>query len=100
MAAHDYHEGQPGYHPDQLLKDGCTECKYRSEHLHEALAHMDTHLFAVAWFRAIDFEMGRLDNVSQAEAPLLRALWSMAYRLGQLRNRPELVTQLLEKVPR
>lgn len=97
---HDYHEGQPGYHPDQLLKDGCAECKYRSENLHAALAHMDTRGFAVAWTRAIDFESGRLDNISRAEVPLLRAIWSMACLLGQLRNRPDLVTRLIEEVPR
>jgi hypothetical protein len=97
---HDYHEGQPNYHPDQLLKDGCAECKFRSEHIHAALAHMDTRRFAVAWMRAIDFEMGRLDNVSQAEAPLLRVIWSTARLLGQLQGHPELVMRLLEKVPR
>ena len=79
--SHDYHEGQPGYSPAQVLKDGCEECSQRSQHPWVALSRLDPATFARAWVRAADFERGRLDDVCVTEVPLLRTLWAIQVQL-------------------
>ena len=93
--SHDYHEGQPNYHPDQVLKDGCRECAVRSADPVLVLAHLDLRGFVLAWKRAIDFENGRLDNASETEVTFLKMLWGMSVKFREIR-RPELVLKLLE----
>lgn len=83
---HDYHEGQPGYHPDQILKDGCQECKQRADNPALAISHLDVKSFVLAWQRAIDFEYGRLDNVSVTEVPFLRLLWGINAKFRDMRS--------------
>jgi hypothetical protein len=79
MSVHDYHEGLPGYHPDQLLHDGCAECEARGKDVATAIGHLDRTNFIRAWARAADWNKGRLNDsaVSKAEAPLLRVLWAL-----------------------
>jgi len=91
---HDYHEGQTNYHPDQILKDGCQECKGRADNPGVALAHMDAKSFVLAWKRAIDFENGRLSNVSETEVPFLRLLWCISVKFRDMR--PEVALKVLE----
>jgi hypothetical protein len=78
--SHDYHEGLPGYRPAQLYYDGCTECEQRTKDLILAIQHVRS--LRDAWRRACLFEKGSLggDEVSEAEAPLLRLIWAMAVR--------------------
>lgn len=79
---HDYHEGAPNYNPSQLYYDGCAECKYRTEDLYLAIAHVRD--FREAWMRAARFEKGNLteaEQVSVAEAPLLRLLRAVQVHL-------------------
>jgi hypothetical protein len=77
--SHDYHEGLPGYSPNQLLHDGCGECEARSKTFTHGIGHLDTDAFARAWGRAAEWERqgGDLTDVSQAERPLLRMLWAL-----------------------
>ena len=54
------------------------------------LGHLDIPRFEHALVRAIDFERGRLGNVSEAEAPFLRYLWCVIVKL-----RPETIAKVL-----
>lgn len=54
------------------------------------LGHLDSAEFERALVRAIDFEKGRLDNISFAEAPFLRYLWCVIVKL-----RPETIAKVL-----
>lgn len=74
MSAHDEHTALPGYHVDQLLHDGCELCEYRALHVDVALASLDSTRFVLAWQRAAELQMHGLQNVSQTELPMLRAL--------------------------
>lgn len=83
--SHDYHDALPGYHPDQILHDGCAECEYRGESVERAIVNLDQDRFEQAWRRASDcyrFD-GELDRstLSNAELPLLRALWALIVQL-------------------
>lgn len=78
---HDYHEGQPGYSPAQILKDGCGECAERGANVHLAIASLDPHNFARAWRRAADWNRSGMADISEAEAPLLSALWALQLQL-------------------
>lgn len=83
MATHDYHPALAGFHPDQILHDGCEECEERGRDLSLALAHLDSANFRRAWLRAADLRAStppsgsRATDVSKAEAPLLDALWAI-----------------------
>lgn len=81
--AHDYHDGLPGYSPAQILHDGCGECEARGRNLSLAIGSMDKGRFALAWRRAADWNLtvGVVGDVSQAERPLLEALWAIQLRL-------------------
>jgi hypothetical protein len=81
MPSHDYHEGAPNYNQHQLYYDGCDECKFRAAGQYP-FEKVDLKF---AWGRAVRFEQGRLDPaeqpISEAEAPVLRLLWSLIVQL-------------------
>lgn len=84
---HDYHEGLPGFHPDQVLHDGCAECESRGRDIRSALAHMDAMTFRRAWLRAADNHASHppsgteASHISGAETQVLEALWGVQVRL-------------------
>ena len=80
---HSFHEGGPGYSPAQVLHDGCRECSYRAAHHDRGISSLDRTSFARAWRRAADWNRmgGGLDDVSEAEAPLLSVLWAVQLQL-------------------
>lgn len=78
---HGPHENQPGYHPDQILHDGCAECEDRGRHITAALNAMDRGRFAAAWERAAEWNRSGLDSVSHAERDLLAVLWLIQVKL-------------------
>ena len=75
MSAHVYHEGLPNYHPDAILQDGCPECESRAG-IH-GLTHLDHRNAHEVVQRAIDWNYDRVGVASEADARLLRAVWSM-----------------------
>lgn len=82
--SHDYHEGQPGFDPAQILKDGCAECGDRSERLDVAINYLDPVTFAKAWHRATEYGHGELEHASAAEVPLLRALFALQVQFERI----------------
>ncbi len=87
VSAHDYHEGLPGYSPEQLLHDGCGECEARGKDLGVAIGSLDRSRFMRSWDRAAQFGREGLSDVSNAELPLLRVLWALEIKL-ELRGVP------------
>jgi hypothetical protein len=81
---HSYHEGRPGYSPDQVLHDGCAECASRGANVALGIASLDPQNFARAWSRAADWHREGVYNVSDAEAGLLRAIWSVQLQLERI----------------
>jgi len=81
--SHGYHEGLPGYTPQQILHAGCAECEARAREHSHGLAHLDQHRFAYAWQRAAQWRSGtgNLPDLDQAEIPLLEMLWSVQIQL-------------------
>jgi hypothetical protein len=77
-AGHDYH--QPGTE-NQLLKDGCAECAARSQEPGLGIAHLDPTRFAHAWYRAAQWHTNGLSDISEAEKPMLSALWCVQLKL-------------------
>jgi hypothetical protein len=77
--SHDIHKGSPR----QILQDGCRECEQRAKDVHVAIAHLDTKMFAFAWHRAAAWQQHGGGDISNAEAPLLRALWAVQVQLEQ-----------------
>lgn len=80
--SHAYHDALDGYHPNQILHDGCQECEQRAENVERALANLDHNRFEKAWRRAFDAFGSRgagvpLTERSRAEMPLLTALWGV-----------------------
>lgn len=82
--AHDYHEGQPNFSPNQILKDGCEECKQRSQCIELAIAHMDRFVFLRAWARAAQWAEHGLPDGSYAEMPVLRTIRTIQVHLQDL----------------
>jgi hypothetical protein len=84
---HDYHEGLDGYHPDQILHDGCAECEHRGENVERSIGQMDHKRFVKAWRRAADQlattppSGERGGPRSAAEMPTLAALWAVQVHL-------------------
>jgi hypothetical protein len=74
---HDYHDGLPGFHPDQILHDGCGECEHRAARDDHGLSNLDMGSFARAWARAAEWNKHGLPTLSRAEAPLLQMLWAV-----------------------
>jgi hypothetical protein len=83
VSAHAHHEAQPRYSPAQVLHDGCTECCYRASCRDHGIASLDPAAFARAWRRAADWNRmgGGLDDVADAEVPLLSVLWPVQLQL-------------------
>jgi hypothetical protein len=81
---HDYHQGLPGYHPDQLLIDGCEECEDRAKHPDHGIAELDAARFRAAWARAAEWQRHGLPSLSSAEAPMLLALWAVQVQLERI----------------
>jgi hypothetical protein len=81
---HDYHDALPGYHPSQILYDGCGECEARGADVESALAHLDPARFLHAWNRAVLMRFGILTNCSVAEAPLLRVLGAVQLQAARV----------------
>lgn len=85
--SHDYHQSLPGYHADQLLIDGCGECEHRAKDIERAISNLDYKRFVRAWTRAADQMAStppsgdRGGPRSQAEAPMLHALWAIQVHL-------------------
>ena len=79
---HDYHEGLPGFHPEQILHDGCGECERRGKDPNLALEHLDRGNFNRAWVRAAEWQKySRAEHIAVAETELLRTLWMVQVRL-------------------
>lgn len=80
---HEYHDALPGYHPDQILHDGCEECEFCGGNVIIALSNLDAGTFRRAWLRAADWRASTppsgssAEGISSAEAPLLEVLWSV-----------------------
>lgn len=81
--AHDYHEGQPNFSAAQILKDGCQECKHRSDNIDLAIGHMDRYTFAFAWDRAALWARAGLHDGSQAEMPVIRAIRAIQVKMQE-----------------
>jgi len=83
--AHDYHEGLPGYDPQQILHDGCGECEQRaySDAAH-GITQLDRLHFAQAWVRAAEWNQRSSVglSLSHAELPMLRTLWAIQVQLA------------------
>lgn len=69
---HDYHESLPGYSPDQIWVDGCTECEDRGRRID--IGALDMFTFSRAIGRASRWIKSGLPDMSQAETPLLTVL--------------------------
>lgn len=84
---HGYHDVLPGFHPDQVLHDGCAECEERGANLELAIGKLDHERFPAAWRRAAECYRtgGTLDRstLSSAELPLLKTLWAIIVQLEQ-----------------
>jgi hypothetical protein len=72
--SHDPHHVQPGYSPDQVLYDGCTECDMRSGSADHGLDHLDVSTFERAWERAADWQRKGLPDMAHNERPLFAML--------------------------
>jgi hypothetical protein len=84
---HDYHPGLPGYHPDQILHDGCAECERRGANVETAIGSMDHKRFEKAWLRTADQRAStppsgdRGGPRSVAESKVLDAIWAIQVHL-------------------
>lgn len=84
---HEYHEGLPGFHPEQIFHDGCGECERRGADVDLALMNMDNPTFERAWSRARWFLAGEgpgAQHIARAEVNLLNVLGQVARRFDQL----------------
>lgn len=86
--AHDYHEELPGFHPDQLLRDGCAECEKRGANPLNALLHMDPERFAKAWQRGLDYGRDEARHIARCELPLLETIGLLAVMLERFFHIP------------
>ena len=85
--SHDYHDELPGFDERQILVDGCKECELRAGDVFDAMCHLDNASWVKAWRRAIAWQRwdgGGDLHLSQAEVPLLRALWGVTLGLERL----------------
>ncbi len=85
---HDYHDGLPGYSPDQILHDGCGECEHRAKSDDHGIAHLDHRNFYRAWLRAVEWNMRGLTDLARAEIPMLNALWAVQVKLESCTGLP------------
>lgn len=78
---HAYHDGLPGYSPNQILHDGCSECEIRSEQTAGGLTYLDRTNVAKAWARAAEWNQNGLPDIARAEVKLLNTLWVVQCQL-------------------
>jgi hypothetical protein len=81
--SHDYHDNLPGFDPQQILVDGCRECEQRSRRADHGISTLDLERFPAAWRRAWQWHTQGLDNLSDAEQPLLVTLSSVQIGLAR-----------------
>lgn len=86
--SHACHDSLPGYSPNQILHDGCQECEERGANVRIALAHLDSDKFVHAWARAAAWQRSGINDLSQAERPLLEALWGVQVQLEDVCSLP------------
>jgi hypothetical protein len=78
---HAYHQGLPGYDPEQMLHSSCSECVERAARPDHGIAHLDVDGFRRAWRRAARWQREGIDNLSPAERPMLAVLWVVQVHL-------------------
>lgn len=83
---HNYHEGLPGFHPDQIWVDGCAECEDRGSRPQHGVEYLDVNNLNRAMHRAIEWNARAHGDmhISSAEADLLNSLYSMAVVMERL----------------
>jgi hypothetical protein len=81
--SHDAHDTMPGYNPDQILHDACTECEARAEQPDHGLSRLDSGNFTRAWERAAAWQKNGTLDISYAEMDMLRTLWAVQVQLEQ-----------------
>lgn len=86
--SHDYHEKLYGFHPDQVLIDGCSECEARSRRDDGGISTLDSENFTRALRRAQQWERHGLPTLSNAERPMLTILSSVCAQMGRLSTSP------------
>lgn len=84
MSSHAYHETLPGYHPDQLLVDHCSECERRAKQPDRGIASLDPARFRHAWTRANQRQAMGIADLSYAELPLLDVLAAVQAQMKEL----------------
>ena len=84
--SHDHHETLAGYHPDQILHDGCGECENRAKSADHGIANLDVPQFRRAWERAATWKRNGLASIAYAEIPMLSALWAVQCQLEKSRH--------------
>lgn len=97
---HDYHEGLPGYSPDQILHDGCGECEARSQEPGGGIVRLDRTNFARAWVRAAQWNQIGLPDIARAEVPLLNTLWAVQLQLENYGGFTAIITEIGQQVNR
>lgn len=78
---HDPHEFLPGFSAAQVLHDGCTECKERSQQPDRGISNLDPEAFGRAWRRAAARGKRGLNDTALAEVPMFQALWAVQVQL-------------------
>lgn len=74
MPSHDYHDALPGFSPNQILHDHCTECEHRAKRYDLGILSLDVQNFHRAWIRAQALHRDGLLDLSDAETPMLKAM--------------------------
>jgi hypothetical protein len=83
---HDNHEALPGYHPDQILHDGCGECEERAQSADHGIGGLDVPAFRRAWERAATWKREGLPSIAYAEIPMLSVLWAVQCQVAGTRR--------------
>ena len=78
------HQTHPDYSKEQVLHPGCPECASQGIAVWPAISHLDAEQFTAAWKRAAAYTFGELTDISDAEVPVLRALWALQVQLTRL----------------
>lgn len=81
-----------------MLRDGCKECERQSKEPGLGIAHLDPLRFVHAWHRAAAWHIDGLDDVSEAEKPMLNVLWCIQLHLDQRRFKIGVVPEQIRMV--
>lgn len=81
--SHNWHESHPGYHPAQVLHDNCDTCLERSRSPWMAIHALESDAFEAAWLRALEWNSGKVRNVSETELPVLQVFIGMSAQLAK-----------------